>query len=124
MNERLLLTDAVALPNTRAMLKALRATFDVRVDQALTLVEKRKVQKYVFKPSDGTIWTVNGHLIYEVVGYCHCKNFYFNFESGYICHHVLAQKLAERKGMFKTVEMNDEEFDKFSRKLIIFKVRQ
>lgn len=120
MNERQLLTEAMALPSTRGLLKALRVAFDVRVDPTLTLIEKRKVQKYVFKPSGRTIWTVNGHLIYDVVGYCHCENFFFKFDTGYICHHILAQKLAERKGMFKTVEMNDEEFDKFSRNLIMF----
>jgi len=118
--EREALNDIIAQPNMRIVLKKLRETFGVRADQAWNLVKQTKVKRYIFKPSGKIIWTVVGetdeHLIYEAVGYCHCEDFHFKFDSGYICAHVIAQKLGERKGRFERIEMKDEDYGKFMSK--------
>jgi len=106
--------------NMCIVLKKLRETFGIRADQAWNLLKHNKVKRYVFKPSGKTVWTVTGetdeHLIYEVVGYCHCEDFFFKFDTGYICQHIIAQKLAERKGRFERIEMKDEDYGKFMSK--------
>jgi len=114
--ERKALNEIVAQPDMRVVLRRLRETFGARADQAWNLVKFSKVKRYVFKPSGKVAWTVVGeteHLIYEVVGYCHCTDFFLNFDTGYICQHIIAQKLAEGKGRFERVEMKDEDYNKF-----------
>jgi len=117
MNEREALKDIVSQADMRQVLKRLREIFGVRADQAWNLVKRNRVKRYVFKPSGKVMWTVVGktdeHLIYEVVGYCHCRDFHLKFDTGYICQHIIAQKLAERKGRFERVEMKDGDYDQF-----------
>jgi len=115
--EREALNKIITQPDMRVVLRRLRETFGARADQAWNLVKHGKVRRYVFKPSGKVVWTVTGetdeHLIYEAVGYCHCKDFNFKFDTGYICQHIIAQKLAERKGRFERVEMKDGDYGKF-----------
>jgi len=115
--ERKALSEIVAQPDMRVVLRRLRETFGTRADQAWCLVKLSKVKRYIFHPGGKVVWTVLGetdeYLIYEAVGYCHCVDFHFKFDTGYICQHVIAQKLAERKGRFERVGMKDGDYDQF-----------
>lgn len=101
----------------RFVIRRLREAFGTRADQAWNLVKRNKVKRYHFAPSGRIVWTVVGetdeYLIYEAVGYCHCTDFHLKFDKGYICQHIIAQKIAEKKGRFERVEMKDGNCDQF-----------
>lgn len=85
-----------------------------RFSRAWEILKEDRVKKYVFKLSGRVIWIVVGrdreYLIYHVVGYCSCDDFYFNVIDGKVslCHHLIARKLAEVLGRFEVVEQEDE----------------
>ncbi len=88
--------------------------YGYRFSKAWEAVKEGRVKKYVFKPSGRVVWVVVGgnreYLIYHVVGYCSCDDFYFNVIDGKIplCHHLIARKLAEVLGRFEVVELSDK----------------
>ena len=95
----------------------LRDVFGNRFTNAWRLVTENRVKKYVFKPSDRTLWIAIGqnaeYLIYSNAGYCSCSDFYFRVldnEKAY-CYHVLAQMLAEALDFFDLIEEDDEAYD-------------
>jgi predicted nucleic acid-binding Zn finger protein len=95
----------------------LRNTFGDRFDKAWKLVTENRIKKYVFKPSNRSLWVAIGqnaeYLIYSHAGYCSCSDFYFRVldnEQAY-CYHLLAQKLAEALNHFDLVEEEDEAYD-------------
>ncbi len=95
----------------------LRNTFGDRFDKAWKLVTENRIKKYVFKPSNRSLWIAIGqnaeYLIYSHAGYCSCSDFYFRVldnEQAY-CYHLLAQKLAEALNHFDLVEEEDEAYD-------------
>ncbi len=94
----------------------LRNTFGDRFDKAWKLVTENRLKKYVFKPSNRTLWVAIGqnaeYLIYSNAGYCSCSDFYFRVldnEKAY-CYHLLAQKMAEALNHYDLVEEEDEAY--------------
>jgi predicted nucleic acid-binding Zn finger protein len=94
----------------------LRNTFGDRFNKAWRLVIENRVKKYVFKPSNRTLWIAIGqsaeYLIYHNAGYCSCNDFYFrvlDHEKAY-CYHLLAQKIAEALNHFDLIEEEDEAY--------------
>jgi predicted nucleic acid-binding Zn finger protein len=85
-----------------------------RFSRAWENLKEDRVKKYVFRPSGRVVWVVVGrdreYLIYHVVGYCSCDDFYFSVIDGKVslCHHLIARKLAEVLGRFEVVEQEDE----------------
>jgi len=85
-----------------------------RFNKAWETLKEDRVKKYVFSPSGRVVWIVVGrdreYLIYHVVGYCSCDDFYFSVIDGKVplCHHLIARKLAEVLGRFEVVEQSDE----------------
>lgn len=95
----------------------LRDVFGNRFPNAWRLVTENRIKKYVFKPSNRTLWIAIGqnaeYLIYSNAGYCSCSDFYFRIldnEKAY-CYHVLAQMLAEALNFFDLIEEDDEAYD-------------
>ena len=95
----------------------LRNTFGDRFDKAWKLVTEKRIKKYVFKPSNRSLWVAIGqnaeYLIYSHAGYCSCSDFYFrvlDHEEAY-CYHLLAQKIAKALSHFDVVEEEDEAYD-------------
>ena len=95
----------------------LRNTFGDRFDNAWRLVTENRIKKYVFKPSNRTLWIAIGqnaeYLIYSNAGYCSCSDFYFrvlDHEKAY-CYHLLAQKIAEALNHYDLVEEEDEAYE-------------
>ena len=92
----------------------LRKTFGDRFDKAWKLVTEKRVKKYLFKPSNRTLWVAIGqnaeYLIYNTAEYCSCNDFYFrvlDHEKAY-CYHLLAQKIAETLNHFDLIQEEDE----------------
>lgn len=80
----------------------------------------------MFWPSGRVVWIVVGrdyeYLIYPVVGYCSCLDFYFAVMEGkaLMCHHLIAQRLAEILSWYDLIVEEDrfyhslmEEWKKF-----------
>ena len=95
----------------------LRTTFSDRFDKAWKLVTENRIKKYVFKPSNRTLWVAIGqnaeYLIYSNAGYCSCSDFYFrvlDHEKAY-CYHLLAQKIAEALNYYDLIEEEDEAYE-------------
>ena len=95
----------------------LRSTFGDRFDKAWRLVTENRIKKYVFKPSNRTLWIAIGqnaeYLIYSNAGYCSCSDLYFrvlDHEKAY-CYHLLAQKIAEALNHFDLIEEEDEAYE-------------
>ena len=95
----------------------LRNTFGDRFEKAWKLVTENRIKKYVFKPSNRTLWVAIGqnaeYLIYSNAGYCSCSDFYFrvlDHEKAY-CYHLLAQKIAEALNHFDLIEEEDEAYE-------------
>ena len=95
----------------------LRDVFGNRFDKAWNLVTENRIKKYMFKPSNRTLWIAIGqnaeYLIYSNAGYCSCSDFYFRVldnEKAY-CYHVLAQRLAEALEFYNLIEEEDEFYD-------------
>ena len=95
----------------------LRSTFGERFDKSWKLVTENRIKKYVFKPSNRTLWVAIGqnaeYLIYSHAGYCSCSDFYFRVldnEKAY-CYHLLAQKIAEALNHYDLIEEDDEAYE-------------
>ena len=93
----------------------LEAAFGPRLQKALAALEETRIKKYVFQPSGRIVWIVVGkerdYLIMPPIGYCSCDDFYYQFDHGHICYHIIAQKLAEATGQFDLFEDDDQLFD-------------
>jgi len=96
-------------------LKGLLEVFGRRSARAWEAVSEGRVKKYVFKPSGRVVWIVVGkrrdYLIMPAADYCSCDDFYFQFDRGHLCYHIIAQKLAEASGKFDLFEDDDQFFD-------------
>lgn len=95
----------------------LRSTFGDRFDKSWKLVTENRIKKYVFKPSNRTLWVAIGqnaeYLIYSHAEYCSCSDFYFRVldnEKAY-CYHLLAQKMAEVLNHYDLIEEDDEAYE-------------
>ncbi len=90
----------------------LTETFGQRVGKAKEALEEGRVKKYVFQPSGRSVWIVIGkqrdYLVMPEIDYCSCYDFFFQFDRGHVCYHIIAQKLAEATGKFDTFEDDDQ----------------
>ena len=100
---------------TDAHLTRLSLAFGSRFDRALEALRERRIKKYVFKPSGRTVWIVVGkrrdYLVMPDAEFCSCEDFYFKFDKGHLCYHIIAQKLAEATDRFDLIEDNDSFYD-------------
>jgi predicted nucleic acid-binding Zn finger protein len=102
---------------TGKSLTVLYETFGQRFMKALEALNENRVKKYVFVPSDKTIWIVVGkerdYLIMPEAEFCTCDDFYFRVldRQVHLCYHLIAQKIAKCLGWFETVEEHDELYD-------------
>jgi len=89
--------------------------FGQRADKALEAFNESRIKKYVFQPSGRIVWIVVGkerdYLVMPSIGYCSCDDFYYQFDHGHICYHIIAQKLAEATGRFDYFEDDDQFYD-------------
>jgi predicted nucleic acid-binding Zn finger protein len=88
--------------------------FGSRFTKALDALKEGRVKKYIFKPSDRTVWIVVGrerdYLIMPQAEFCTCDDFYFRVldKKVHMCYHLLTQKIASNLGWFELIEENDE----------------
>jgi len=89
--------------------------FGQRTARALEALAEGRVKKYVFKPSGRVVWIVVGkrrdYLVMPAIDYCSCYDFYFQFDRGHVCYHIITQKLAEATGRFDSFEDDDQFYD-------------
>jgi predicted nucleic acid-binding Zn finger protein len=76
----------------------------------------RGITKYVYKPSNRTIWVALGedceHIIYPKL-FCSCQDFYKNVivkRKRDFCKHILAQIICEDLNIYHQCELEDEDF--------------
>jgi len=97
---------------SEAHVARLSEAFGQRVAKALEALREGRIKKYVFKPSDRVVWIVVGkgrdYLVMPAIDYCSCYDFYFQFDRGHVCYHIIAQKLAEATGRFDAFEDDDQ----------------
>jgi len=90
----------------------LSEVFGQRIAKALEALHEGRIKKYVFKPSGRVVWIVVGkrrdYLVMPAIDYCSCYDFYFQFDRGHVCYHIIAQKLAEATGRFDAFEDDDQ----------------
>lgn len=90
----------------------LSEAFGQRVGKALEALNEGRIKKYVFTPSGRVVWIVVGkrrdYLVMPAIDYCSCYDFYFQFNHGHVCYHIIAQKLAEATGRFDAFEDDDQ----------------
>ena len=76
----------------------------------------RGITKYVYKPSNRTIWVALGedceHIIYSKL-FCSCQDFYKSVivkRKRNFCKHILAQIICEDLNIYQELELEDEDF--------------
>jgi predicted nucleic acid-binding Zn finger protein len=95
-------------------LTALYDIFGQRFTKALEALKENRVKKYIFKPSNRTVWIVVGrerdYLIMPEAEFCTCDDFYFRVLDRriHLCYHLIAQKIARNIGWYEIIEENDE----------------
>jgi len=88
-----------------------------RFSRALEAVKKRKVKKYVFKPSGRVIWIVVGkkreYIVLPKVSFCSCDDYYYRImnDEASLCYHLIACWIAETTGEFDLIEEEDSLYD-------------
>jgi len=98
------------------MRECLSRAFGAKFEKAEELVASSAVKKYTFEPSGRVVWIVVGkEQDYTVLPgiYCQCDDFYINVvvkRKTSACYHLLAQLIAERKGMFEQFSVPDSDF--------------
>lgn len=98
-------------------LTRLYEVFGQRFTKAFEALKENRVKRYVFKPSDRTVWVVVGkerdYLILAQAEFCTCDDFYFRVmdREVHLCYHLIAQKIAKVLGWFEPVEERDELYD-------------
>lgn len=94
--------------------KRLSGAFGDRYDKALEAALSERVRKYVLHPSSRIVWSVRGkggeYQVLPAVGFCACEDFYYGIRNGsvHLCYHLIAQRLADALGTFKTVSRGDD----------------
>ena len=85
--------------------------------EAENAVRARRIRLYLFKPSGRRRWVVAGrrgeYLVLPDSGYCSCHDFFFRVISGEkpTCYHLMAVKLARRRGAYDVIEKEDRWHD-------------
>jgi len=96
--------------------------FSKRFENAMNLVDKNRVKKYMFKPSDRVIWTVLGRKgEYQVIpetNFCNCDDYYFRVidREKTLCYHIIAQRFAEALGRYTVKKLPDRAYGSVTEK--------
>ena len=91
--------------------------FGPRFEKAWSILEGRKIVRYVFHPSGRVRWIVEGkkrdYLILSATRYCDCLDFLHGIVYGkaLACQHLITQRLAEVLGDYTIREVDDSRFD-------------
>ena len=100
-----------------------REKYEKRFIRALRAVEEGRAIKYHFHPSGTSKWVVRGqrreYLVIPQV-FCTCRSFYHSVvidREIRMCYHLLAQRIAEIRGQYKSIESTDAERRKMSAEL-------
>jgi len=105
----------------RTRMKLLKQ-FSKRFENAMALVDNRRVKKHMFKPSNRVIWTVLGRKgVYQVIpetNFCNCDDYYFRVidREKTLCYHILAQRLAEALGRYTVKKLPDRAYRSITEK--------
>ena len=100
--------------------RKLEELFGERFQQALNIIEKGAVKRYIFKPSDRVIWEVKGKTSsYQIMTrtyFCNCDDYYFRVMSSkkQLCYHIIAQKIAYALEKFENEERSDRDYSKIT----------
>jgi len=98
----------------------LLAYFAGRFENALSLIEKRRIKKYRFSPSGRVIWAVKGRKAeYQVIpdsNFCSCDDYYFRVidRKRQLCYHIIAQRLADVMERYALEELPDSAYSKIA----------
>ena len=99
-------------------LKELHDTYGEKFIDALKAVLEVRVKKYIFKPSNFTLWIVVGrhgdYVIFSDI-YCSCFDFFMNVilrKENHTCYHILAKKLAEALEVYEIFILPDTKYKK------------
>lgn len=96
--------------------------FSKRFENAMTLVDKNRVKKYMFRPSNRVIWTVLGRKgEYQVIpetNFCNCDDYYFRVidREKTLCYHIIAQRFAETLGRYTVKKLQDKAYSSITEK--------
>jgi len=100
---------------TDAHISRLSAAFGSRFARAQEAVRDGRIKKYLFKPSGRIVWIVVGkerdYLVMPAAEFCSCDDFYFKFDQGHLCYHIIAQRLADSMGQFDLIEDDDSFYE-------------
>jgi predicted nucleic acid-binding Zn finger protein len=108
---------------TQSDIEFFRDKYDKRFIRALRAVEEGRAIKYSFQPSGTTKWIVRGqrreYLVVPHV-FCTCRSFYHSVvidREISMCYHLLAQRIAEIREQYKSIDSTDAERRKMSTEL-------
>ena len=105
----------------------LSEVFGSRFDKAQEALTEGRVKKYVFQPSGRIVWIVVGkqreYLVLPAADFCSCEDFYFRFDMGHLCYHIIAQRVAEATGRFAFFEDDDSFYEILIREWKNFKAK-
>jgi len=96
--------------------------FSKRFENAMNLVDKNRVKKYMFRPSNRVIWTVLGRKgEYQVIpetNFCNCDDYYFRVidRKKTLCYHIIAQRFAEAFGKYTVKKLPDKAYSSVTEK--------
>ena len=102
---------------TEEHVKQLSEELGSRFTKAFEAVNEERVKKYVFSPSNRTVWIVVGrereYQIMPEAGFCSCDDFYFRVmdREANICYHLIAQKIADATKEYDLIEEEDRLYD-------------
>ena len=97
--------------------KSLTSLYDLfgqRFTNALEALKENRVKKYIFKPSNRTVWIVIGrerdYLIMPEAEFCSCDDFYFRVldRKIHLCYHLIAQKISRNLDWYEKLAETDE----------------
>jgi len=98
----------------------LLAYFASRFENALNLIEKKRIKKYRFSPSGRVIWAVKGRKAeYQVIpdsNFCSCDDYYFRVidRKRQLCYHIIAQRLADVMERYTLEELPDSAYGRIA----------
>ncbi|MFA5363912.1 MAG: hypothetical protein WC325_01880 [Candidatus Bathyarchaeia archaeon] len=98
-------------------LQQLKEAFGSRFTKAWEAIQEERVKKYLFSPSNRTVWVVIGrereYQVMPAAEFCSCDDFYFRVmdREANICYHLIAQKLADVLGLYDHIEEEDRLYD-------------
>ena len=99
-------------------LKKLYDSYGERLVDALRTVFEVRVKKYIFKPSNFSLWIVVGrhgdYVIFSDI-YCSCFDFFMSTvlrKENHTCYHIIAKRIAEATGIYETFILPDTKYKK------------